>query len=122
MSKKFDLKRNLYEMANWIGTSGPHRCPETGSAVLRANYLHIFKVSFLCNVAGLTGYNLCWYIFKHDKSPLSKPIDAKTPPSLGNSFRSPFQYHRRKPHPTLEPEEYLKFDNKEVLFFYDLLH
>ena len=43
--RKFNLKRNIYELLEYTCSNGPYRCPNTGSSLLKGNFKYLAKFS-----------------------------------------------------------------------------
>mmetsp|Transcript_12906 Transcript_12906/g.21833 ORF Transcript_12906/g.21833 Transcript_12906/m.21833 type:complete len:89 (+) Transcript_12906:3-269(+) len=51
--RKFNLKRNIYELVEMWFQCCPYRCPKTGSALIKSNFIYMTKLNALFVVSVL---------------------------------------------------------------------
>ena len=72
ITRKWNMRRNLWELLDYTLQNGPHRCPETGSAIMLKNATYMGKVSLLFIAAYTSIYKFFDYLKKMDTNMIKK--------------------------------------------------
>ena len=113
----FSIRKNTIKLLEAMISDAPYRCPQTGSALIRKNYIYLAKMNVLFLLCGGLAWKLGNYLGSIGQD---RVFTWRTPKAFGQNSRGPIFPYQVQPY-FLDFEERIKFFRRDKALFNELI-